>query len=118
MTHTELSTATHSSIVHNAALAASIEAGGGGCSRAARGDFQRTRLEVRDAVDDGGRVVHDGRPRDGAEVVGEEVRVWAHAAVLGTVAAALFVFGAAGRKLHKAGGSRGNAAERLDDELN
>ena len=57
MTHTKLSTATHSSLVHNAALAASIEAGGGGCSRAARGDFQRTRLEVRDAVDDGGCVV-------------------------------------------------------------
>ena len=56
-------------------------------------------------------------PEIGAEVVREEVRVGAHAAVLGTVAAALLVFGAAGRELHEAGSSRGNAAEGLDDEL-
>ena len=38
-------------------------------SLVARGNCKRTRLEVRDAVDDGGRVVHDGRTRDSAKVV-------------------------------------------------
>ena len=59
----------------------------------------RTRLESVDAVHDSRGVVHDRGPRDLLHVVREERRVRPDAAVLGAVAAALLVFGAADRML-------------------